>query len=81
MAKTLDEIKTWLKTPEKILRILIEITNVTDVSGNTVTNSWASNGTIYLSNGAFTSSTSDNPANKSYLPIVLTGVDFSQSLS
>lgn len=72
--KTLDEIKTWLKTPEHIRRILVEITGITDLSG-------ANSTTYYLSNGAYTSTSTDTPANTSYIPIIQGGVSFSESFS
>lgn len=71
---TLSELKAWLKTPKHIRRILVEIDNVTDLSG-------ANGTTLYLSNGAYTSSTSDTPSNKAYMPIIVGGVSFTQSLS
>jgi len=71
---TLSELKAWLKTPKHIRRILVEIDNVTDLSG-------ANGTTLYLSNGAYTSSTSDTPSNKAYIPIIVGGVSFTQSLS
>jgi hypothetical protein len=37
--------------------------------------------TFYLSNGAYTSYSTDSPANKSYTPIVIGGVSFTESMS
>lgn len=71
---TLSELKAWLKTPQHIRRILVEIDNVTDNSGSNAA-------TIYLSNGAYTSASTDTPSNKAYLPIIIGGVSFTQSLS
>ncbi|NBQ97247.1 MAG: hypothetical protein EBT26_02030 [Microbacteriaceae bacterium] len=71
---TLTQLKSWLKTPQHIRRILIEIDNVTDISGNNPT-------TIYLSNGAYTTMSSDSPSNKTYFPLIVGGVSFNQSLS
>lgn len=71
---TLSELKSWLKTPQHIRRILVEIDNVTDLSGGNAA-------TIYLSNGAYTSASTDTPSNKAYLPIIIGGISFSQSLS
>lgn len=79
---TLTELKAWLKTPQHIRRILIEIENITDTSGTVVSNgTFIVNGTLYLSNGAYTTSSTDSPANKQYLPAIVGGVSFSQSLS
>lgn len=72
--KTLAEIKSWLKTPEHIRRILVEVTGVTDLSGSNAT-------TFYLSNGGYTSSSTDSPANKAYIPCIQGGVNFTESFS
>jgi hypothetical protein len=71
---TLAQLKTWLKTPSHIRRVLIEIDNVTDLSGG-------NSATYYFSNGAYTSSSTDTPANKNYLPYVIGGVSFTETFS
>lgn len=79
---TLAQLKAWLKTPQHIRRILVEIEGITDVNGTVVSNNtFITSGTLYLSNGAYTSATTDTPANKQYLPAITGGVSFSQSLS
>lgn len=134
---TLSELKTWLKKPEHIRRLLVEITGValtssatpvadqnlassyTGTTGEYVTllyttyflrqpdsgglTYWSnlidrgiltkrqveqnfltgegSTTTFYLSNGAYTSYSTDSPANKSYTPIVVGGVSFTENLS
>lgn len=74
MAKTVEQFKAWLKTPSHIRRVLVEVDNVTTSTG---TNSV----TMYFSNGAFTSGSSDTPASKAYLPIIVGGVSFGESFS
>lgn len=71
---TIAELKAWLKRPNHIRRILVEVEGVTTSTGSNST-------TMYFSNGAYTSSGSDTPANKSYLPIIAGGVSFSESFA
>lgn len=71
---TLAQLKAWLKQPTHIRRLLVEIDNVTDLSGSNTA-------TIYLSNGAYSTTNSDTPANKMYLPVLSGGVSFTQNLS
>lgn len=71
---TLADFKIWLKTPQHIRRLLVEISDITDLSGTNV-------GTVYLSNGAYTSTSTDTPANKSYVPCIVGGLSFVQTFS
>lgn len=70
--KTLSEIIEWLKQPDHIRIILVEVSDV-KVQGSPTT--------LYLSSKAFTSSTSDMPANTSYDPCIVSGLSFTESLS
>lgn len=74
MPTSLSDLKTWLQTPNHVRRILVEITSVTDLSGSNPA-------TIYLSNGAYTTRSTDSPANTSYLPVISGGISFTQNLS
>jgi len=134
---TLTELKTWLKKPEHIRRILVDIQGVTltrsitPVSDQNLASSYVGTTTGFVtllyttyflrqpddsgrlfwvnlidrsiltkrqvelnflpgegtsktfnfSNGAYTTSTSDTPANTSYLPLITGGVSFTESLS
>lgn len=78
---TLAQLKSWLKSPQHIRRILVEINNITDLNGNTVDVGFIKNGTLYLSNGAYTSGINDSPANIQYLPAIIGGLSFNQNLS
>lgn len=71
---TLTQLKNWLKTPNHIRRILVEVSGVYNPSGG-------STATYYFSNGAYTSSPSDTPANTSYLPYIIGGVSFAENFS
>lgn len=74
MAKTVEQFKAWLKTSSHIRRILVEVDDVTTSTGTNST-------TMYFSNGAFTSGSSDTPASKAYLPVIVAGVSFGESFS
>ena len=71
---TVAQLKAWLKTPNHIRRILVEVDNVTTSTGTNST-------TYYFSNGAYTSDSSDTPSNKQYVPIIVGGVSFAESFS
>lgn len=69
--KTLNEIIEWLKTPEKLPVILVEIPGI--LPGNS---------TMYLSSAPFTSSYTDPILpNKTYTSIILGGISFSETLN
>lgn len=68
--KTLPEIVAWLKQPDHIRIILVEVEDI--LNGGT--------SPIYLSNKAFTSTNTDNPSNTYYDACVIGGVSFSESL-
>lgn len=72
--KSLEEIKSWLKTPEHIRRILVDISDITTINGTSI-------GTVYFSNGGYTTASTDLPANISYIPKITGGVSFSESFS
>lgn len=71
--KTLEEIKSWLKTPDHVRRILVEVEGV--ITGPSTTTNY------YFSNGAFISKSTDTPASTQYLPIIVGGINFSESFS
>jgi hypothetical protein len=71
---TIAELKAWLKRPNHIRRILVEVDGVTTSTG-------ANSTTMYFSNGAYASASTDTPANKIYLPIIIGGVSFSESFT
>ena len=68
--KTLEEIINWLKEPNRISTILVEILDVPGTGQN-----------MYLSNKPFISIGTDTPASKNYTPCIIGGVSFSESLS
>lgn len=70
--KTLSEIITWLKTPDHIRVILVEVNGVL-IEGTS--------STLYLSNKSFTTTSTDSPANTTYDPCIVGGVSFNESLS
>lgn len=70
--KTLSEIISWLKTPDHIRVILVEVSNVV-IEGTP--------STLYLSNKAFTTTATDTPANTAYDSCIAGGISFSESLS
>jgi acetyl esterase/lipase len=69
--KTVQEIISWLKTESKRPVILVEVMQV---------GIGVSSANLYLSNVPFTSISTDSPASTAYLPIVVGGVSFSESL-
>lgn len=71
MPKTKTEIKNWLKTPEHIRRILVDIDGVVDATTGLAV------GTARISNGAYVNPTD----NLNYNPIIIGGVSFSESFS
>ena len=75
MPKSLVQMQNWLKTPEHIRRILVDIDGVVDARTSAVV------GTARISNGAYTTLPTDIPANFQYNPIILGGVSFSESFS
>lgn len=66
-----EEYLAWLTSPSTIRCILLE---VTVLDNGTPT-------TIYLSNHNYVTEALDTPANTAYLPIVNSGVDFTENLS
>lgn len=70
--KSLSEIISWLKTPDHIRVILVEISGVM-VEG--------ASSTFYLSNKSFTSTATDTPANTSYDSCIVGGISFNENLS
>lgn len=68
--KTLEQIIDWLKDPNHISTILVEVLDVPGTSQN-----------LYLSNKPFISASTDTPANKSYTPCIIGGISFTESLS
>lgn len=73
---TKAELIAWLKNPDSIRTVLVEVSDVKVYSGG----SWTST-TIYLSNRTFTSSTTDTPQSQFYDPCISGGVSFSESIS
>lgn len=69
--KSLSEIISWLKTPNHIRVILVEINEVM-IEGTS--------STLYLSNKSFTTTASDTPANTTYDSCIVGGVSFNESL-
>ncbi len=67
--KSLEEVITWLKQPDHITAILVVIQNVPDAS------------VTYLSNKPFVTSSSDTPANQKFIPCIVGGISFNESLS
>lgn len=67
---TLNDFKAWLKTPSHIRRILVEIDGVLLSGGG-------SSATYYFANGAYV----DPASGTRYLPYIVGGVSFSESLS
>ena len=74
MPVSLSDFKTWLKSPQHIRRILIEVDNVTDLTGGSATS-------YYFANGAYTSTSTDTPSNQNYLPIIAGGISFNENFS
>lgn len=70
--KSLSEVRAWLKTPDHIRTILVEISGV--IIGGV-------SSTLYLSNKSFTTTSTDTPANTTYDPCIVGGVSFSESIS
>lgn len=70
--KSLSEVISWLKTPDHIRVILVEINDVI-VEG--------APSTLYLSNKSFTTTATDTPANTNYDPCILGGINFNESIS
>lgn len=68
--KSLADIITWLKTPDHNTVILVEAIDV-PTSGET----------LYLSNKPFITSASDTPPNKAFIPSIIGGISFNESLS
>lgn len=68
--KTLEEIIAWLKTPEHTSVILVEVTDVPSTGQ-----------TLYLSSKPFISLAGDSPANEKYIPCIVGGISFNESLS
>lgn len=68
--KSLEEVKTWLKTPSHIRIILVKVEGV----GN-------SPSTFYLSSKPFVTSASDSPANTAFDACIVGGVSFNGQLS
>jgi hypothetical protein len=68
--KTLPEIVLWLKQPDHIRIILVEVEDI--LNGGSAP--------IYLSNKAFTSTATDTPANTYYEACINGGISFSESL-
>lgn len=69
--KTLSEVIAWLKQPDHIRVILLEITGV--LVGGSPTS-------FYLSSKPFTSTGTDTPANTFYDPCILGSLSFTESL-
>lgn len=69
--KSLSEVISWLKTPDHIRVILVEISGVI-VGGAT--------STLYLSNKSFTTTATDTPASTTYDSCIVGGVSFSETL-
>lgn len=65
------EFNNWLSSDTKITCVLLEIT-VLDSLGAEVP--------LYFSNRIFNTKTTDTPSNTTYLPIVKTGVEYTESL-
>ena len=74
MPVSLSDFKTWLKSPQHIRRILVEVDSVTNLTGGSATS-------YYFANGAYTSTSSDSPSNQIYLPYIAGGVSFSENFS
>lgn len=74
MPKSISEIKEWLGNPSHIRRILVEISGVTNLNG-------VPQNPVYLSNGAFTTSSADTPSSTSYIPRIVGGVSFTENFS
>ena len=74
MPVSLSNFKTWLKSPQHIRRILVEVDNVTNLTGGSATS-------YYFANGAYTSTSADSPSNQIYLPYIAGGVSFSENFS
>lgn len=68
--KTLEQIISWLKDPNHISTVLVEILDVPSTGEN-----------MYLSNKPFISTATDTPANKSYKPCIIGGISFNEALS
>lgn len=70
--KSLSEVISWLKTPDHIRVILVEISGVV-IEGVS--------STLYLSNKSFTTTSTDTPASTAYDSCVVGGISFNESLS
>lgn len=70
--KSLSEVISWLKTPDHIRVILVEISGV--VIGGV-------SSTLYLSNKSFTTTSTDTPASTAYDSCIVGGISFNESLS
>lgn len=68
--KTLDEVKTWLKTPSHIRIILVKVEGV----GN------APSSTFYLSSKPFVTASTDTPASTAFDACLIGGVSFNGEL-
>lgn len=66
-----EEYAAWLANPSSIRLVLIEVE--VNVDGSETTR--------YLSTGGYVTGASDTPANTAYLPIVSTGIRFSEQIS
>lgn len=71
--KTKAEIIAWLKQPNSIRVLLVEVANVRKPDASTQT--------FYFSNRPFTTRSTDVPANTSYTAAISGGITFSESIS
>ena len=67
---TQAEVISWLKQPDHIRIILVEVQGIVEVPG----------GTLYLSNKPYTSTSSDTPASTYYEACITGGISFSESI-
>ena len=70
---TKDQLITWLKNPNSIKVVLVEVQSVLKPDG--------SSQSFYLSNKPFVSRSTDNPSNTSYTAAISGGITFSESIS
>lgn len=72
---TLAEFKSWAQNSSSIRRILVEINGVVNSVGQLLPIQF------YLSNGAYSSTSTDTPANTVYSPIIKGGISFTENIS